>query len=63
MSSTRKTPRHLSSAKKLPIGEGAAATPAVDAAGDAVRGVAAAEAAAGAGAVAAGARSEGFPDQ
>jgi hypothetical protein len=60
MSSIRKTLRHLKLAKKLPIGEGAAAAPAADAVGDAARAAAAAEAAAGAGAVAAGARSERF---
>jgi hypothetical protein len=60
MSSTKRIPQRLRLAKELPIGEGAAATPAADAVGDAARAVAAAEAAAGAGAVAVGARSERF---
>jgi hypothetical protein len=63
MSSTRKTSRHLRLAKKLPIGEGVAVTPAADAVGDGARAVAAAEAAAGPGAVAVCARSEGLPGQ
>jgi hypothetical protein len=65
MSSTRKTPRHLRSARKLP-GVAGAAVAAVDAAaadvvGDAAGAVAAAEAAARPGDVAAGARSAHRP--
>ena len=64
-SSTRNTPQRLRSVNKLPIGGGAAAAAAgvarADVAGDAVRAVAAAEAAAGPGAVAVGARLGGLP--
>ena len=63
MSSTKRTPQRLWLAKKLPIGEGAAATPVADAVGDAARAVADAEAVAGAGAVAVGARSNRFLGQ
>jgi hypothetical protein len=62
MSSTGKTPRHLTPAKRLHIGEAAVAAPAADAVGDAARVAAAAEGAAGAGAVVAGASAERFLD-